>query len=146
MGRWSHPNPPRPDQIDLARPIDWSHPQARGLVAYWPFWLARSISQAYLDRALGRYAMNAGSSDPSLALDPAFGPVASFNGSSNYLLHNAAFLNRGCTMCGWVNSDYAGSRQSVAFTAKATAGGTDNLIGLALAGDVAGGMDQRGLD
>lgn len=28
-------NPPKPDQIDLAQPIDWQHPQARGLAHHW---------------------------------------------------------------------------------------------------------------
>jgi hypothetical protein len=35
MSKWQYTNPPRLDQIDLSNPIDWSNPQARGLVHYW---------------------------------------------------------------------------------------------------------------
>ena len=43
---WTNPSPPRLDQIDLAQPIDWSSPSAKGLRFWVPGWLARSPGMA----------------------------------------------------------------------------------------------------
>jgi hypothetical protein len=37
---WTNPSPPRLDQIDLAQPVDWSHPLARGLATMAAPWLS----------------------------------------------------------------------------------------------------------
>ena len=77
---WNNPNPPRPDQVDLAQPVDWSHPQARGLAAWWPFWLYGAL-QSMTDMALRRYAVTPLGS-PTLVRDATFPAAVLGNGSN----------------------------------------------------------------
>lgn len=129
-------NPPRPDQIDLAQPIDWQHPQARGLVAYYPLWLGASVLDSARDRAFGRYPVNESLSYPSITGDGTFGRAVLFNGSSSSLVHSAAFVNRGCTLSAWIYPTNATAAHSIVTVGNTLLSG--QVMSLRARGDVSG--------
>ncbi len=78
---WDKPTPPRSDQLDLAQPIDWSHPQARGLVAYFPFFLLRAGVKAR-DLAYGIWPADL-TAGAAYVADGPFGAAVDFSGGAD---------------------------------------------------------------
>jgi len=141
---WDKASPPRPDQIDLAQPVDWSHPQSRGLVAYYPFWLASSVVAAASDLALRRHPITDSGDYPSVVGDGTFGRSALYNGSSDRLSKiTTPFFNRGCTISAWFNSTSSTTRQ-VLFGKSSHATSTA-IMSLDLMGDTAGDPVRMGV-
>lgn len=135
-------NPPRPGQIDLAQPVDWSNPQARGLVAYYPLWLTGS--QIAFDMARRLRTIQESGDYPSVSTDATFGRALSFNGSSDRLIStDTPYIFRGYTFSVWFNSTSSTTQQTM--FGKGSVDGTEALMYLGLVGDAAGDPVRMGV-
>ncbi len=110
MGDWTCTNPLRADQLDLADPVDWSHPQARGLVAYYPLWLGRSLYDMGRDRARRVWPLDPYSS-PQVVADPVFGRAfysdnPTDSGTPEILYNSTPILTAApLSIVGWAKAD-----------------------------------------
>lgn len=111
---WTNPNPPRPDQIDLAQPVDWSNPQARGLAAYYPFFLFASPASAR-DMPLRRYVLTPYGS-PTMVADGEFGKAGRLIDTSSQYYYNASTPVAGVpfTLAGWFKPSRTTGLENVA--------------------------------
>ena len=114
MSPWTNPSPPRPDQIDLAQPVNFSHPQARGLVAYYPLWLGKSPIHSGLDRSFGRYPL-VPTNGPTVGADGTFGRAVRFTSASvqSMQLGAAVVSSMPFSAFGWFRMNTVNSQQSL---------------------------------